>query len=239
VVILITGGASGLGESITRKLAADPANTVHFTYHRSAEAAEEITSAFPNTKAWQVDFGDAAGIAQFISSIPGMDPDVLVNNALTGYVQNHFHKLEPAVFVSSFATNVMPAVQITQAVIRLFRKKKSGRIITILTSYLVNTPPIGLSEYVANKAYLLSLSKSWAVENAAFKITSNCVSPSIMLTGLTGDMDDRLKELAVQSHPLRQLLPTEEVAGSVHFLVHASSHINGINLIINAAENVI
>ncbi|HEY2584005.1 MAG TPA: SDR family oxidoreductase, partial [Mucilaginibacter sp.] len=105
----------------------------------------------------------------------------------------------------------------------------------ILSAALVNTPPIGSAVYVANKAYLEELTKVWAVENLKFNITSNAVSPSLMLTNLTASMDERLIEQIKNDRPL---LSTEEVAESVLFLVNAGQQINGVNLIINAAGNI-
>ena len=104
---------------------------------------------------------------------------------------------------------------------------------------MYNTPPIGLSEYVANKAYLLSMSKSWAHENSKYNVTSNSISPSFMMTPLNKFEDERLVENMTKAHPLKTLLKEEEVAEAVSFLINASQQINGINLPINAAENVV
>ena len=115
---------------------------------------------------------------------------------------------------------------------------KSGKIITILTSALVDKPPSGASSYVANKAYLQSLVKSWAVENKKFNITSNSVSPSLMLTKLTSDIDERIIDQIIDNHPLKKILETSEVAETVAFLVNSSQQINGIDLVINSAESI-
>ncbi len=143
------------------------------------------------------------------------------------------------VFNDGFRENVLPVIQITQQAIKQFRKKKFGKIITILSSAIINKPPVGWSEYAANKAYLLSMSKSWATENAAFNITSNCISPSLMLTNLTSDMDERLVETYEQNHPLKKALSTSEVAETVAYLVGATQQINGTNLIINSGTDVV
>lgn len=235
--ILITGGASGLGEAITGKLAEDKANKVYFTYCRSEQKAKELEKT--NAIAIRLDFTDPASVQEFILSLQKLDIDVLINNAITGYSQDYFHKISSKVFVDSFKTNVFPTIQLTQELIRLFRKRKFGKIITILTSGLIDTPPVGWSEYTANKAYLHSMVKSWAIENNSFNITSNAVSPSFMLTNLTSRMDERLVELSEQNHPLKKMLKPEEVADSVNFLVNSTQQINGINLILNAGVHVI
>ncbi|MNE75886.1 3-oxoacyl-[acyl-carrier-protein] reductase FabG1 [compost metagenome] len=103
---------------------------------------------------------------------------------------------------------------------------------------MLNTPPLGASSYVANKAYLGSLVKSWATENAKFNISSNAISPSFMQTNLTSDVDERIIEQIVNDHPLKKILTVEEVAESVLFLTNASSQINGVDIVLNAGTNI-
>ena len=237
--ILITGGASGLAASIVRRLAAENGNTVYFTFSRSATAAKEIEALYPNAHSIKCDFTDPTSIEDMLTQIPAIDPDVLINNANGGIHKDHFYKTDHTVFAKSFEQNIIPTIRITQEAIKGFRKKKFGKIINIISSYVVNKPPTGLSEYVANKAYLLSLSKSWANELIRFNITSNSISPSFMLTGLTADTDERVIEQMTEAHPLKKILTTEEVADTVLFLTGASQHINGLNLLMNAGSDVV
>lgn len=238
--ILLTGGASGLGEAITKTLARNLNDTVHFTYCHSADMAKNMESKFPNTRAIKCNFHDSSDVEKLALEIPERDIHVLINNAFTTEISGkHFHKITLETFEDSFRFNVMPTIKITQAAIELFRKKKSGKIITILSSYVVNKPPVGCSDYVAIKAYLASLNKSWANENANFNITANCVSPSFMQTAMTAGTDTRVLEQLTESHPLRKLLTVEETADTVAFLVYGSSQINGANIIINSAADVV
>lgn len=237
--ILVTGGASGLGKAITCQLAKQKNNTIYFTYNSSADAAKEIEQNFPNTLSFKVNFGNAESLKDFIEKMTDLAPEVLINNAIAGYTQNHFHKIETAIFTNSFQLNILPVLNITQKFISDRRRLKGGKIITILTSYLINKPPTGLSEYVANKAYLYSMVKSWATENINFGITSNCISPSFLQTNLTASTDSRLIESMINENPNKQLLKEEEVASTVDFLVNTTSQINGQNIIINAAKDLI
>jgi 3-oxoacyl-[acyl-carrier protein] reductase len=237
--ILITGGASGLGKAIVEKMAARGSDTIFFTYHSSKESAMALEKQYPNTRSFHLDFRSKESIDSFMTLISELAPDVLINNALNGYKQTHFHKFDPAEWESSFKINIYPVLKITQKFIAISRKRKSGKIITVLTSYLLNKPPVGLSEYVANKAYLFSMSKSWAVENAAFGITSNCISPSFMQTNLTAGTDGRIIENMITEIGGKDLLKEGEVAEAIEFLVNASAHINGSNLIINDAKDLL
>ena len=237
--ILITGGASGLGKAITIKLCQDPKNKVIFTYNSSLNEAKKIEHQFSNAKSFKLNFNSQENTRQFIDKMSEFELDVLINNAITGYTQNYFHKIEIDIFLNSFKINILPVIQLTQEFIKNSRKKKSGKIITILTSAVINKPPLGWAEYVANKAYLQSLSKSWAIENSAFGITSNCISPSMMMTNLTKNIDKRLVEGIIENNPNKSLLNKNEVAEAVCFFTNASSQINGTNLIINAASDLL
>jgi len=237
--ILITGGASGLGESITKRLAQDKNNSIYFTYSRSAENAQKINKEFSNTIAIKCDFTNAAEVNALKDKIASLNLDVLINNAYGGsFIKTHFHKLAADDFLNEFRDNLIPTITLTQAAINSFRKKKSGKIITILSAILLNKPNIGSAIYAANKAYLSQLTKVWATENTNFNITSNSVSPEFMLTSFTSDMDERLLEQIKENHPLKKLLTTEEVAETVAYLVNASSQVNGIDILMNSASNL-
>jgi NAD(P)-dependent dehydrogenase (short-subunit alcohol dehydrogenase family) len=237
--IFITGGANGLGEAITRILAKDKNHTVFFTYNSSLSRAEALQKEFSNTVAIKCNFKDEAEVKNLAEKIETLSLDVLINNAYTGDpIKTYFHKIPVEDFSAGFRENILPVVTLTQSAIKGFRNKKSGKIITILSSYLLNTPPAGSSVYVANKAYLSSLVKTWATENARFNITSNSISPSFMQTGFTKDVDDRLIEQMIQNHPLKRLLSLEETAEAVLFFVNASQQVNGIDMIINAGVNI-
>jgi 3-oxoacyl-[acyl-carrier protein] reductase len=238
--ILVTGGASGLGEAITTKLASVKEDIVFFTFNKSSEKAGEIEHRFSNCEGIKCDFQNPDDLNSLIAFIEKADLDILVNNAfLSGITQKHFHKTDFLIFQDNFNINIIPVIRITQSVITQFRRKKYGKIITVLSSALAGNPPLGWSEYVAGKAYLASLCKSWAVENNTFNITSNSVSPSFMQTNLTLGTDDRIIDEFIDAHPLKQLLSTHEVSDAVYFLTKCSQQINGINLIMNAGTHVI
>ena len=225
--ILVTGGGSGLGEAITRELALEKTAHVFFTYCRSEENALVMEKSFSNTTAIRVDFTKAGDIARLLQQMQTMELDALVNNAITGIELKRFHEVEPEFYCERFQKNVAPVISITSQAIKIFRQRGKGNIITVLTSYLSQTPPLGLSAYVAEKAYLASLSKSWASENSRFHITANTVSPSFMSTGLTKDLDQRL--IAGEA---KNALDPNVVAQKVSELLHGSDEVSGIDFMI-------
>lgn len=236
--ILITGGSGGLGKAILLLLAENAENFIYFTYASSSEASLKLESAYPNIQAIHCDFTDEHSIQELVSAIPGLRLHVLINNASTPIHKAHFNKIPVQNFLDNFKNNIFPVLRITQEVIKGFRKEKFGKIITILSSAIVNRPPIGWSDYVAGKAYLLAMSKSWATENISFNISSNCISPDFMLTSFNKDVDERIVEQMTEIHPLGKLLKTEEVAQAVLFFISSAQQINGVNLVINAGMQI-
>lgn len=236
--ILITGGASGLGASIVKLLAKETGFTVYFTYSKSIEAAKQIEANYPNARSMYCEFSDATSMEKFLAAVAEIDLDVLINNANSSIHKEHFYKTDPEIFLDSFELNIMPTLRITQGALKVFRKKKFGKIINIISSATINKPLIGLSAYIANKSYLLSMSKSWATEGVKFNITSNSISPSFMQTNLTSDTDERVIDQMNKEHPLKRLLTTDEVAEAVLFFIRSSQQINGTNLIINAGADL-
>lgn len=238
--ILVTGGSSGLGKTIVCTLSNSPGNKVFFTYNSHVEEAEAIARDKHNVIAVKCDFTNDDDIIRLEDAIPAFDLDILVNNAYVGAPQGtHFHKTNSTTFFKSFENNLIPTIRITQRAIEGFRKKKFGKIINILTAYLVNLPPMGFSVYAANKAYLQQLSKSWSNEYARYNISSNCISPEFMVTNLSTSVDERIIEQMRTNHPLKKLLTPTEVADAVVYLINTSQQVNGMNIVINAAQNIL
>lgn len=238
--ILVTGGTGGVGQAIVKLLAKDVTNTVYFVYRNSEDTANTIVEAFKNTIAFRCDQTKSEDLKALCNVIPEWNLDALVNNAWTGGSEGiRFHKLTNEMLIESFNNNVLPIISITQAALETFRKKKNGRIVTVLTSALIGTPPIGYGKYGAEKAYIEQMAKTWSREYIRYGITSNCISPDFMQTNFTNETDSRVVEQLIANHPLKELLKPEYVAKIVVSLLNMPKYVNGVNIPINAGINII
>lgn len=237
--ILITGGSSGLGKSIVKKLSENKENDIFFTYNRSEESANKMCKENKNIKSIKCDFTIKKELDEFIENLKNLEIDILINNyyswpenpLLPGtFLNKNFHKIDEELFVDEFKRNVIPTVLITQEIIKLFRSKKNGKILTTLTSFL-NSPTIGSSIYLSNKNYLKSLCNVWAVENKKFNINSYYFSPSFMITGHTSKMDERLVDQMVSSSNSNKLMTVDHVSEKISDFLN-SDELNGSNEII-------
>lgn len=236
--ILITGGTSGLGKSVVEMLSQNKENSIWFTYASNKQVASELEKQYDNVLGLEVNFCDMESVERLCVKLMEIDLDVLINNTYVGSPQTaHFQKIEVEEFLNSFRYNLIPTIKITQTAIEIFKKKKFGKIINVLTESLIGLPPIGYGIYSANKAYLQQLSKVWNKEYSKFNISSNCVLPAYMQTDFA-KVDERVLEQMTIAHPLKKLLTTEEVAETILYLVNSSQQVNGLNFTINAAQNM-
>lgn len=237
--VLITGGASGLGEVIVSHLANKmPDHRIYFTYCKSRTKAEQLCQKYTNVTAHHCDFSNDESVDALADAMAHLEPDVLINNSYVGkFMDKHFHKTSSATMASAFHDNVLSVARLTSSCIRVFRQKGQGRIITISTAALTGKPPAGTSVYLMVKSCLESLHRNWVNENAAYAISSNIIRPAMMETGLTADLDERIKDLVREQHPLHELLPLEDVAKTVFFLIHTSKHLNGETITLNAGSS--
>ncbi|CAA7194375.1 SDR family NAD(P)-dependent oxidoreductase [Chryseobacterium potabilaquae] len=233
--VILTGGSSGIGKEINLFLLRK-GYEVLFTYCHSQESAEEIMTQFKNAKAFQVDFTSESQLSTFLREIEVFDPDILINNYYNGtFIDTYFHKTDANKFLTDFQNNIIPTLQITQESIKVFRKKKEGRIINILSSSLAS-PAMGTSVYNSNKAYLLQMSKSWAVENVKFGITCNSISPSFIPTDFHKNMDERMKETILSAYPLKENLESKDISNVIDLCINGGKHFNGNHVFLDASH---
>ena len=237
--ILVTGGSSGLGRAIVEKLSESHENVVLFTYCCNQESANSLLEKYPNDRAFQVDFCNEDSIGKFVKDLEAMQVDVLVNNAYAGTAQGaRVHQTDISEYTTAFKNNVIPLINVTQTCIKGMRKRKFGKIINIITSSVIDTPPIGYSVYASTKAYIRQFSKSISKEYASFNITSNCVLPDYMATDFS-ILDEYQLGKMMETHPLKKLLTPEEVASIVVYMLNASQQLNGVEIPINAGQHIV
>jgi 3-oxoacyl-[acyl-carrier protein] reductase len=187
--ILITGGSKGIGKATLQELASNPLNSIYFTYNRT-----KPTFSFPNCHPLQVDFTNSSQLELFIGKVQNLDLDTIINNYHTGYTLRHAHKTSTDDLQNGMSSNIYPTIELTSALIPGFRKKKSGKIITILTQAIENFPS-GFVVYTAEKRYLSAFVDAWKSENKAFGISSEALYPGFISTDIHKDLPSFVQPL--------------------------------------------
>ena len=236
-VMLITGGSRGLGKKIVERLSANKANKVYYTF---AHAEKDGGGDAENTTAVRCDQNDERQIIDCVSNIMRTDGrlDVLVNNACPPFRPCEFLLSEWKMFQDLIDVNVRGAYIFSREAAKIMKPQEHGKIINILTSYILNIPPEKIPHYITAKYALWGLSKALASELGRFGITVNMVSPGLMDTDLSGYLPRRYLEACAARHPMKRLTTTDDAAKVVEFLASGMSEfLNGVNIPVNGGDN--
>jgi len=218
---LVTGGSRGIGKAIGLRLATQGAD-VAFSFKgnevAARETAREIQTMGRRAIAIQGDVAQVESADAVVKT--ALDAfgklDILVNNA--GITRDDLiMRMSPEAWREVLETNLFGAFWMTKAVTRPMLKARGGRIINI-TSVSGQAGQTGQANYSAAKAGLIGLTKATARELASRGITVNAVAPGFVLTELTQDLPDELKEEITSRTPLGRFGTTDEIANAVAFL---------------------
>ena len=195
---LVTGGSRGIGRAIVLRLATQGAD-VAFTYRGNAAAAAETVAAVEalgRRGARGPGRRRRPGRRRDASSRPPLEAfgkvDILVNNA--GITRDDLiMRMTPEAWRDVLETNLFGAFYMIKAVTRPMLKARGGRIINI-TSVSGQAGQMGQANYSSAKAGLIGLTKATARELASRGITVNAVAPGFVLTELTQDLPEALKD---------------------------------------------
>lgn len=231
-VVLITGGARGIGRAIALELAKHHYDIV-INYLTSENEAMELKQTIMNDYgvrclAIKADVSNVDEVDYMISTIEEEfnGVDILINNAAID-LSNLFHLKNAEEFRRTLDVNVVGAFNCSKRVYKHMLDKEYGRIINIASTNGINTYYPMCIDYDASKAALISMTHNLAFEFAPY-INVNCIAPGFIGTEneLEGYDEEFLKEEEEKIMVNRYGKP-EEVAYLVKFLI--SDEANFIN----------
>lgn len=234
-VILITGGSRGLGAALVKRFALSDENMVYFTYADRSAEHEKTHNVIP----LECDQRESEDIVRCVCGIVEEQGriDVLVNNACPSFFPCDFLQSDWSMFQAIADVNVKGAYFFSREAAKAMKQQGGGRIINVLSSYVVNVPPEKLSHYVTTKYALEGLSKAAAVELGKYGITVNMVSPGMMETRLTEYLPARYLQAYRQKHPMKRMTTPADVAQVIEFLSSdGAEFLNGVNIPVNGGE---
>ncbi|WP_309091035.1 SDR family oxidoreductase [Phenylobacterium sp.] len=167
--VLITGCSSGFGLA-TAKLFVDRGWQVVATMR---QPRTDVLPAADNLRILPLDVTQPASISTAVAQAG--DIDVLVNNAGFGAAVP-IELIEPETARGLFETNTLGALAMLQALLPMFRKRRSGAIINVTSSATLKPLPL-VSVYRASKAAVDALTESLAVEMEPFGVRAHIVLP--------------------------------------------------------------
>ena len=235
-VALVTGASRGIGKACIETLAGRGAAVIINYVREEAKATElaaRIAASGGRAFACRSDVTSAADVEAMVAEAVGRfgQIDILVNNAGAKIAPVPFTRLNWDDFESHWIVQVRGAFNCTQAVLKHMLPRKRGKIVNVLSTYVLNVPPPSLTAYITAKQALYGLSRSLAVELGPQGIQVNTVAPGLTETDLTAFLPAKYKEMMAQQNPSRRIGLPEDVAEAVAFLASdAAGYLNGVNL---------
>jgi 3-oxoacyl-[acyl-carrier protein] reductase len=227
-VVLITGGAQGIGKETAKQFLQEGANVVICDYDKNAGVAalEELNSERVNF--FTVDVTDSAQIGQMVESTINKYGriDVLINNAgIT--VDGFLTKMDEEAWEKVISVNLSGVFKCTKAVAPQMLKQGSGVVLNA-SSVVGLYGNIGQTNYAATKAGVIGLTKSWAKEFGPKGIRVNAVAPGFIETGMIAAVPQKVLDFMKDKTPLRKLGKPQDIAAAYLFLASdEASYING------------
>ena len=227
-VVVVTGGASGIGEAIVEAFATQNSRVAFLDIQDAAadRLIHKIEAAgFTPPVYFHCDLSDAAAIKASIEDILQRfnTVDVLVNNA--GNDSRHsIEDVTPEYWDQAMAVNLKHQFFMAQAVIPSMKRAGRGSIIN-MSSISWAIPSIGLPVYITAKAAIVGLTRTLAHELGVHNIRVNCVMPGAIQT----ERQERLwfteayKAEILARQALKRMIRPGEVASLVLFLAAEDS----------------
>jgi NAD(P)-dependent dehydrogenase (short-subunit alcohol dehydrogenase family) len=242
---VVTGGASGIGAGIVRRLAAEGADVVVADLDEAGarSLAAEICDKGDHAEAHRVDQRDEESVTALAAAVASKGGvDVLCANAGTGLPPAPLAETTSEAWQHLIGVNLTGTFYVLRAFVPLLLNRDDPSIVLVAsTSSLVGHPQS--AAYAASKAGMLSLGRSLALELSGDRVRVNAVCPGGTDTPLVRRIlqlpeDADLSLLPAQrENPLGRLASPEDIAGAVAFLASTdAAYITGTTLIVDGGS---
>jgi NAD(P)-dependent dehydrogenase (short-subunit alcohol dehydrogenase family) len=232
-VVIVTGGAQGIGRELARQFAAAGAFAVvaDLDVEKAETVVKEIHDAGGTGLAIRVNVADEASVTAMVDAVVDRwgRVDVLINNAsvFATIEKGPFDEIPLAQWEQVLKVNVTGSYLCVRAVAAHMRAAGFGRVINI-SSDAVTRGVGNYLHYVASKSAVIGMTNSLARELGGYGVTVNCVRPGMVTTEVERDQpaESRARAAAQQCIP-RNMLPTDLVGVMFFLATPASAFITG------------
>jgi 3-oxoacyl-[acyl-carrier protein] reductase len=224
--VLVTGGAQGIGFEIGKMFLAAGANVTLADYSQEAlaTARAELSNYSSALKTAALDVSDRKSCESLAAATENLH--VLVNNA--GITRDKsLAKMTDEDFDKVIQTNLTGVYNVTKALLNKFDGQAPKRIIN-LASIVALYGNFGQTNYVAAKAGVIGMTKTWARELGKKGFTSNAIAPGFILTKMTAAMPKEVLDGIAAKVPAARLGDPRDIANACLFLASDdASYVNG------------
>jgi 3-oxoacyl-[acyl-carrier protein] reductase len=233
--VVVTGGARGIGLQLTRQFLEAGANVAVWEYStESIETAKsELASFAGRVHFQQVDVSKFDSTEKAAQSLP-FHLHILINNA--GITRDKsFGKMTHEDFEAVIDTNLTGVFNCTKSLMPKFADTPDKRIISI-SSVVALYGNFGQTNYVAAKAGVIGMTKTWARELSRKGFTVNAVAPGFTMTPMVEAMPAEARKSIEEKIPAGRFGKPSDIANACMFLASdEASYISGTVISVDGA----
>ncbi|ULG72858.1 3-oxoacyl-[acyl-carrier-protein] reductase [Macrococcus brunensis] len=234
---LVTGASRGIGRAIALQLAADGFDIV-VNYAGSKDKADavvkEIEQLGQKAVAVQANVAHKEEVQEMIKTTIDTfgSIDVVINNA--GITRdNLMMRMKEDDWQDVIDTNLTGVFNVVQSVTRQLLKQRAGTVINI-SSIVGSIGNAGQANYVAAKAGVEGLTKTFARELASRNITVNAIAPGFIVSDMTDQLSEDLQNGMKAQIPLARFGDVSDIAHAASFLASdKAKYITGQTIHVN------
>ncbi len=230
---VITGGAQGIGKATAIKFLEEGADVAiwDLAEDKGKELVREYTERGLKLSFHKVNVANADDVKNEMQKVIGEygQVDILINNA--GITKDStLKKMTAEQWQQVIDVNLTGVFNCTQAVTEHMMERGSGRIINA-SSVVGRYGNFGQTNYVATKAGVIGMTKTWARELGRKGICVNAIAPGFIATEMVAAMPEKVISMMEEKTPLGRLGKPEDIANAYCFLASdEASFINGETL---------
>ncbi len=231
-IILIVGASSDIGLDLIKSIDEECLILAH--YNNSDEKLLELSKRLNNKIIMlKADLSSEEDILSMLNNIEkkfGI-PNKIIHLASTRVKNIRFKDATWNDFEKDINISLKSSVLILNRFLPKLAKEKRGKVVLMLSSYVLGVPPKALAHYTTIKYAMLGLLKSLASEYADKNIQINAISPSMVETKFLENINEKLVELSAYSHPLKRNAKVEDITPTIQMLISKESdYMNGVNI---------
>lgn len=240
-IAIITGGADGIGKAAAIRFAAEGAVAIIWDIDETKGRAtvKEIDDHGGKAEFFQVNTTNYQQVEAAVKAIADKYGaiDILINNA--GITRDaSFKKMTHEQWQQVIDVNLTGVFNCTKAVIPYMLDRGYGKIVNA-SSVVGLYGNFGQTNYVATKAGIIGMTKTWAREFGRKGINVNAVAPGFTMTEMVAKMPGDILESMKAKVPLGRLASPEDIANAYLFLcTDESAYINGHTLSVDGGMTV-